>query len=179
MIFATVGTQLPFDRLLLAVDTWASMHRDVPVVAQTGRTTTTYSNLTCLPHLDQSRYSDCVAQARVIVAHAGMGSILTAIEAGKPVILMPRRADLGEHRNDHQRDTAAEMSALSNVTVVEDSTALCTAISAALARADNPALAARSSVASARLLDAVRDFIWTEESQPSRRGFGLRQGLRA
>ena len=34
---------------------------------------------------------------------------------------MPRRADLGEHRNDHQRDTAAEMSRLSNVTVVEDS----------------------------------------------------------
>ncbi|NUB46448.1 glycosyl transferase family 28 [Fertoebacter nigrum] len=179
MIFATVGTQLPFDRLLLAVDTWASMHRDVPVVAQTGRTATTYSHLTCLPQMDQRRYADCVAQARVIVAHAGMGSILTAIEAGKPVILMPRRADLGEHRNDHQRDTAAEMAVLSNVTVVEDSATLCTAISAALTRANDPALAARSNVASARLLDAVRDFIWSEDTRSARSGFGLRPVLRA
>lgn len=179
MIFATVGTQLPFDRLLLAIDTWAAMHQDVPVVAQTGRTTATYAHLTCQPHMDQRRYAECVAQARVIVAHAGMGSVLTAIEAGKPVILMPRRADLGEHRNDHQRDTAAEMAALSNITVVEDSTALCGAISAALTRANDPKLAERSAVASARLLDAVRDFIWSEDSRPARRGFGLRPLLRA
>jgi len=166
MIFATVGTQLPFDRLLLAVDTWAAMNSDVPVLAQTGRTATRYAHLTATPQMDQSRFADCVAQARVIVAHAGMGTILSAIEAGKPVILMPRRADLGEHRNDHQRDTAAEMAALSNVTVVEDSAALCSAISAALSRSNDPGLVARSGVASARLLDAVRDFIWSEDGRP-------------
>jgi UDP-N-acetylglucosamine transferase subunit ALG13 len=179
MIFATVGTQLPFDRLLLAVDTWAALHRDVPVIAQTGRTTTTYAHLTCLPHLDQARYNDCVAQARVIVAHAGMGSILSAIEAGKPVILMPRRADLNEHRNDHQRDTAAEMAVLSNVTVVEDSTALCTALSSILAQDTDPATVARSSVASPSLLAAMRDFIWSENSRPNRRRFALRPMVRA
>ena len=162
MIFATVGTQLPFDRLLLAVDTWAGMHPDVPVLAQTGKTATRYTHLTAVPTMDQDRFADCVAQAKVIVAHAGMGTILTAIEAGKPVILMPRRADLGEHRNDHQRDTAAEMAALSNVTVVEDSASLCSAINAALAGADDAARAAASAVASPGLLAAVKEFIWTE-----------------
>jgi UDP-N-acetylglucosamine transferase subunit ALG13 len=47
-----------------------------------------------------------------------MGTILSAAELGKPVILMPRRAKFGEHRNDHQQDTALEMARLSNVTVV-------------------------------------------------------------
>jgi UDP-N-acetylglucosamine transferase subunit ALG13 len=179
MIFATVGTQLPFDRLLLAVDTWAAMHSDVPVLAQTGRTATRYAHLTATPQMDQSRFADCVAQARVIVAHAGMGTILCALEAGKQVILMPRRADLREHRNDHQRDTAAEMAALSNVTVVEDSSALCSAISAALTRSNDPGLAARSGVASARLLDAVRDFIWSDGSRPVRATAPSSRPLRA
>ncbi|NBZ89186.1 glycosyltransferase [Stagnihabitans tardus] len=172
MIFATVGTQLPFDRLLLALDTWAAMHRDVPVLAQTGASDTTYAHLTCQNFMDQRRYADCVAEARVIVSHAGMGSILTAIEAGKPVILMPRRADLGEHRNDHQRDTAAEMAALSNVTVVEDSTALCQALNAALARGKDAKLAASSAVAPTPLLEALRAFIWSEEVTPAPRRLG-------
>ena len=45
-------------------------------------------------------------ESDVIVAHAGMGSILTALELGKPIVVMPRRAHLGEHRNDHQWATA-------------------------------------------------------------------------
>ena len=35
-----------------------------------------------------------------------MGSIITALELGKRIIVMPRRADLGEHRSDHQVATA-------------------------------------------------------------------------
>ena len=178
MIFATVGTQLPFDRLLLAVDTWAAMHREVPVLAQTGCTATRYPHLTAVPTMDQTRFAAAVAEASVIVAHAGMGTILTAIEAGKPLILRPRRFDLGEHRNDHQRDTAAEMAALANVAVVEDSSALCSAISAALARANDPVLSARGGVASARLLEAVRDFIWTDRPRPGSRTTWLRRPVR-
>ena len=41
-----------------------------------------------------------------MIAHAGMGSIITALELGKPIMVMPRRASLGEHRNDHQVATA-------------------------------------------------------------------------
>jgi UDP-N-acetylglucosamine transferase subunit ALG13 len=162
MIFVTVGTQLPFDRLLQAMDAWAARHGDVEVLAQTGQTECHYPHLIATPHMDQKRFADNVARAQVIVAHAGMGTILTAIEIGKPVILMPRRADLGEHRNDHQRDTAAEMSALANVTVVEDAPGLFSAIDAALTQASNPCIATRTSFASAQLLDAVKEFIWSE-----------------
>ena len=45
-----------------------------------------------------------------MISHAGMGSIITALELGKRIIVMPRRANLGEHRNDHQLATAKRLS---------------------------------------------------------------------
>jgi hypothetical protein len=36
MIFATVGTQLPFDRLLVGLDRWAAANPGIPVLAQAG-----------------------------------------------------------------------------------------------------------------------------------------------
>jgi UDP-N-acetylglucosamine transferase subunit ALG13 len=35
-----------------------------------------------------------------------MGTILTALEIRKPLLIFPRRAEQGEHRNDHQLATA-------------------------------------------------------------------------
>jgi UDP-N-acetylglucosamine transferase subunit ALG13 len=172
MIFATVGTQLPFDRLLLALDTWASLNPECPVVAQTGETDTPYVHLTSVPKLDQDRFADLVAQADVIVSHAGMGTILTALELGKPLILMPRRAALGEHRNDHQRDTAAEMSRLSNVTVVEDGATLCLALSAALKAPRSTRPSATVGSASSSLIEAIRSFIWESPAPAPSEGAG-------
>jgi UDP-N-acetylglucosamine transferase subunit ALG13 len=45
-------------------------------------------------------------EAELVVAHAGMGSIITALRYQRPLLIMPRRAALGEHRNDHQVATA-------------------------------------------------------------------------
>jgi len=167
MIFATVGTQLPFDRLLGALDVWASYHTEVPVLAQTGGSTARFPNLTCQAHLDQKAFAARMAEAKVIVAHAGMGTILQAAEAGKQLILMPRRADLGEHRNDHQLATAAEMAMLSNVTVVTDASGLATALSRALQQPDvcHPLM---SATAQPRLIETLKDFIWSETVQPAR-----------
>ena len=44
-----------------------------------------------------------------MLAHAGMGSILTALEFNKPLVVMPRRGHLAETRNDHQFDTAQQL----------------------------------------------------------------------
>ena len=162
MIFATVGTQLPFDRLLAGLDSWAALNPGVPILAQTGRTARRFHHLSAVRELDQSAFRARFAEARLVVAHAGMGTILSATELGKPVILMPRLARFGEHRNDHQRDTAAEMARLSNVTVVEDGEALHAALDAARARGfafagDTPGTAE----AAAPLIAALRDFVWS------------------
>jgi UDP-N-acetylglucosamine transferase subunit ALG13 len=162
MIFATVGTQLPFDRLLAGLDSWAALNPGIPILAQTGRTARTFHHISSVRELDQTAFRERFTEARLVVAHAGMGTILSATELGKPVILMPRLARFGEHRNDHQRDTAAEMARLSNVTVVEDGEALHAALDAARARgfsfaSDVPG----TGEAAAPLIAALRDFVWS------------------
>ena len=62
--------------------------------------------------------------ADAIVAHAGMGTILSALELGKPLLVMPRVAALGEHRNDHQLATAKRFAETGHVAVAEDAEAL-------------------------------------------------------
>jgi UDP-N-acetylglucosamine--N-acetylmuramyl-(pentapeptide) pyrophosphoryl-undecaprenol N-acetylglucosamine transferase len=47
--------------------------------------------------------------ADVVVAHAGIGSAISALEAGKFPILVPRTAAHGEHVDDHQRQIATEL----------------------------------------------------------------------
>lgn len=158
MIFATVGTQLPFDRLLRALDAWAARHPETRILAQTGRTDARFPHLTCLEQMDQAAFAQAFEQARIIVAHAGMGTILSASQLGKPVVLMPRLARHGEHRNDHQVDTAAEMSSLANVTVVEDAETLAAALDHLLAQPAREE--AGSAFASPQLIDRIRQFIF-------------------
>ncbi|MEQ9259278.1 MAG: glycosyltransferase [Roseovarius sp.] len=162
MIFATVGTQLPFDRLLAGLDSWAARNRDVPILAQTGASTRRFAHIRTLRDLPQAEFLARFRAARLIVAHAGMGTILSAAELGKPVILMPRRAKFGEHRNDHQQDTAREMARLSNVTVVEDGEALHAALDRARAMGfEAPSTAISAGPAFDPLIDAIREFVWS------------------
>lgn len=49
-----------------------------------------------------------------------MGSILTALELGKPILVMPRRGDLDETRNDHQLATARHFLSQGRVAVAFD-----------------------------------------------------------
>jgi UDP-N-acetylglucosamine transferase subunit ALG13 len=53
-----------------------------------------------------------------------MGSILTAIELSKPIVVMPRRAHLGEHRNDHQWATVNRLGEDVGIAVAADETEL-------------------------------------------------------
>ncbi|MEY4695711.1 MAG: hypothetical protein RIT14_139 [Pseudomonadota bacterium] len=156
-VFATVGTQLPFDRLLLALNDWAARRPQACVTAQTGQTEHHFSALHCATHLATPEFARHLLAADVIVSHAGMGTILMAAEAGKPLIVLPRRAALGEHRNDHQLATAARMAGLSNVTILPDAAALAETLDAALAR--RPAPWARPAAAQPRLIAALRAFI--------------------
>ena len=167
MIFATIGTQLPFDRLLTGLDTWAAQHSSIRIVAQTGSTRRTFRHLNTVATMQQGEFRDCVQAARLVVAHAGMGTILSAIELGKPLIIMPRRAEFGEHRNDHQQETCREMSRLLHVEVVLDGQELHTALDSALARGfAMPPLTPTGSGECVSLLEALREFVWGAHAEP-------------
>ena len=120
MIFVTVGAQMPFDRMIRAVDDRAGSRGRYDVFAQIGDTDYRPRNIRYSQFLDPSSFRDRVEQADAIIAHAGMGSILTALEFGKPILVFPRRGDLKETRNDHQVDTARQLLKQGRVNVAMD-----------------------------------------------------------
>ena len=120
MIFVTVGVQLPFDRLICAMDRFAADHPDIEIIAQTGVTPYQCRHMQAYARLESREFQSFVERAELIVAHAGMGSILTALELGKPIIVLPRVARLGEHRNDHQAATSQYMAQADLVRVAKN-----------------------------------------------------------
>lgn len=120
MIFVTVGTQLPFDRLVGAVAAWARRHPEVRVFAQVGPGARRPEGLEHAEHLSPARVEELVRGAELVVAHAGMGSVLTALRARRPILVLPRRAALGEHRNEHQLATARWLATRPGVHVAWD-----------------------------------------------------------
>jgi len=102
MIFVTVGSQMPFDRMISIVDKWAENNLDEDVIAQVGNSTLEFNNITCVKNLSPTEYLNKIKTARIVVGHAGMGTILTCRDYGKPLLIMPRKGDLKETRNDHQ-----------------------------------------------------------------------------
>jgi UDP-N-acetylglucosamine transferase subunit ALG13 len=120
VIFATVGTQLPFDRMIAAVDRWAGSRRGGEVFAQIGPTQLVPRHIGYTDFLAPDQCRERMAAATAIVAHAGMGTMLLALEMGKPLLIVPRRAALGEHRNEHQLATARRFAERGGVAVAFD-----------------------------------------------------------
>ncbi|MFS4437096.1 glycosyltransferase [Paracoccaceae bacterium GXU_MW_L88] len=154
MIFATVGTQLPFPRLMDALDAIAARH-GIEIFAQTGYGGYVAKHMETAASLDPATFSEKVAAARLIVGHAGMGTILTARKAQKPAILMPRIAAKGEHRNEHQRATAAQMQGVPGYYIAEDAAAL----EALILRGDLVPAGEQESPARQQLIARLREFI--------------------
>lgn len=122
-VFVTVGTQEPFPRLVAAVDAWAGA-TGVPVLAQVGTSDAQYPHCRVRAFLSQTEHAAALRSARLVVAHAGIGSIFSTLGLGKPLVVMPRRAALGEHRNDHQAATVAALASMPGFAVAADETAL-------------------------------------------------------
>ncbi|MDQ3032941.1 MAG: glucuronosyltransferase [Myxococcota bacterium] len=119
-IFVTVGAQMPFDRMVKAVDEWARARRRDDVFAQIGPAQYVPAHVKWTNFLEPPEFALRCRDARVIVAHAGTGSILQALELGKPILVMPRRAALRETRNDHQVATAERFQSLGRIPVAWD-----------------------------------------------------------
>lgn len=106
MIFVTVGAQMHFDRMIRAVDAWAAARGREDVFAQIGPAEYVPQHIEHTRFLEPPDFMRRYRAAKAIVAHAGTGSILQALELGKPILVMPRRAAMRETRNDHQVATA-------------------------------------------------------------------------
>lgn len=105
-MLVTVGAQMPFDRLVRVVDAWAAANGRDDVIAQVGETDARFAAIRTTPFFAPQEFREHSRSASAIVAHAGMGTILTALELGKPLLVFPREAARRETRTDHQIATA-------------------------------------------------------------------------
>ncbi len=113
MIFLTVGNRYGFDRLVRGVDELvANGVITDEVVAQIGEGTYEPSHCEFVRYFDGDAYDAHVARADALIGHAGSGTIATALQLTKPLLVMPRVARFREHVNDHQVATARRFAEL-------------------------------------------------------------------
>jgi UDP-N-acetylglucosamine--N-acetylmuramyl-(pentapeptide) pyrophosphoryl-undecaprenol N-acetylglucosamine transferase len=84
--------------------------RGTEVLWQTGSTDVDGLGVEARSSVPSAEMARAVAEADVVVAHAGTGIALLALESGKFPVLVPRRAVHGEHVDDHQLTIALELS---------------------------------------------------------------------
>ena len=115
MIFLTVGTLFPFDRLVKAVDDFVETNDCQQIFAQIGKNGYTPKNFPSKDTLSKDEYDAIFMKASHIISHAGMGSIIMALRTQKPILVMPRLRKFHEAVNDHQLHTAKKFEQLGHV----------------------------------------------------------------
>jgi len=157
MIFVTVGEQLPFDRLLRIIDSCA-LEMGQKIFAQIGDSMWQSENFEYKKFLNPDEFNEKFDQADLIIAHAGMGTIITALEKGKPIIVLPRKSSLGEHRNDHQFATAQRFLRLDYISVAFDDEELKEMLNT-LENIEMQKKKTRINVSSADLMKTIKKFV--------------------
>lgn len=166
MIFASVGSMLPFDRFVEAVDLWAAANPAVPVFVQIGEGDYEPRHAPFTRVMPMAEYRQRLRDCALFVAHVGMGSILQALEERKQMLLLPRLHALGEHTTDHQLHTAARFGHLAGLRIVDDVPALHAGMSE-LIRTPLPTGEGISDEASPELIAGVAGFL--DAARPRRR----------
>lgn len=119
LIFASVGSMLPFERLVRAVDEWARDNPAQDVFLQIGETEYEPRHAPFARMVAMTEYRRRLRECDLFVAHVGMGSILQALEDRKQMLMLPRHQEWGEHTTDHQIHTAERFGHLPGLKVVD------------------------------------------------------------
>jgi beta-1,4-N-acetylglucosaminyltransferase len=152
MIFVTVGSSdLRFDRLLESLTRLAG---DELLVVQHGLSSVRPTRAAvCVPFLTFDEITRYIREARAVVTHGGVGSIMTSLNFGKRPIVVPRQKRFNEAVDDHQVTLARRLDAAGLVVLIEEPSALGDALGNGQVK---PLIAAQ---AAAPLAADVREFL--------------------
>jgi len=103
----TVGGNGEYGFRRLVESAQRALPRDAHVLWQTGSTDAAGLDIEVVPSVPSATLSAELAAADVIIGHAGTGTALAALSAGKVPVLAPRSVDHGEHVDSHQEDLGA------------------------------------------------------------------------
>ena len=104
MILVLLGTQNnSFHRLLEKINDLINKKIiKEEVIVQAGYTKYETKNMKILDFVTSNQLEKMQKEARIIITHGGVGSIITSLKMGKKVIGVPRLHQYLEHVNDHQ-----------------------------------------------------------------------------
>jgi UDP-N-acetylglucosamine--N-acetylmuramyl-(pentapeptide) pyrophosphoryl-undecaprenol N-acetylglucosamine transferase len=108
-VVVTLGTYRGYSFLRLVQGLLDVLPPDADVLWQTGDTDTSGLGIDAHYAIPERELTDAMRDADVVVAHAGVGTALAALEVGKCPVLVPRRLAHGEHVDDHQIQIAREL----------------------------------------------------------------------
>lgn len=122
MIFVTLGTQdKEFSRLLEAIDREIEKGNiKEKVIVQAGCTKYESKNMEIFDLIPTNEFDKYIKKADLIIAHGGVGSILTAIKNNKKVIAAARLSKYKEHTNDHQKQIVKEFADMGYILELRD-----------------------------------------------------------
>jgi UDP-N-acetylglucosamine transferase subunit ALG13 len=124
------------------------------VIIQIGQTNYKPKNAEYFTFTDYNRMQSLNKEARIVVSHAGVGSILTALEQQTPIIIVPRLKKYNEVIDDHQLEIACAITDNKNVKVVYDIDGLDYSLKQCIDRSDNINL-------KNKLSDSIKNYINT------------------
>ena len=119
-LFITVGTvhQFQFKRLIDLVE--SVLIKSDSVVWQVGNLQHEIQGGEVYKEMTDLDFSNNLRTADVVISHAGVGSILNALDAGKYPIVIPRLAKYNEHIDDHQLEIASLVESFNLAQVVTE-----------------------------------------------------------
>ena len=130
----TVGTLLPFDRLVNAVASLDETLRPSRMIAQVGKGGLRPDRMDVRESIEFDEMIELLERTSVVFCHGGTGSLITALRAGCRIVAMPRRRDLSENHDDHQREIVEALNARGLLEVAEDASELPEALKRAMAK---------------------------------------------
>jgi len=120
MIYVTVGSHYQsFDRLVKKIDDLTAQI-DEEVVMQIGYSTYLPRKAAYFDFCSLEKAEGLIQKAALVVSHAGIGTIISARQFKKPMVIVPRLKEYHEHNNDHQLEIAEALKTRPWVRVVED-----------------------------------------------------------
>lgn len=164
-IFVTVGSTLPFDRLVRAMDRWAEQHPSASVFAQIGAGGTPPMHMTHAEMVEPIEFRRHCAESDLIVSHVGMGTVMTAAEVQRPLVALPRRHRLREVNSEHQSASAVWLKDRQGVCIVESEAELASAIERMAGKCGPADFEGASRV---QLCNVVREFLEAAINQRDR-----------
>ena len=108
MIFVVLGTQkFQCNRLLMEIDRLVEQKIITEeVFAQRGYSDYVPKYYDSVDFLKKEEFEEKMGQCSLLISHSGVGTILSAVNHKKPVIVCPRLKKYKEHVDDHQLEIA-------------------------------------------------------------------------